>query len=292
MWIFTNREVVSIALLILLISWGLFYKNVRSQIPNFIKCLFAWKLVVVFLYAAIVFVGIMFLISKFISIDIYTIKDSIIWFFSIGLGLIFGNLNGSKFSKKEIINNVIIDPLKLTVLIQFLVSSYVFPIYVEVIQVPLLTIVVVCEAYSKDKKEYESANKVFNKIMALTGWYLLIYVVSCAIVDYKSIFTVKYLISYFLPTLLTLLYLPFAYIIVIISKYELQFLRYDRIDNKKLIGLLKLRVVLYAKFSIKKIDGLCSVLNYNYDGINTKNDIKEYIKSLKKDKSFYQKTEV
>jgi hypothetical protein len=33
------------------------------------------------------------------------------------------------------------------------VSSYVFPIYVEVIQVPLLTIVVVCEAYSKDKKE-------------------------------------------------------------------------------------------------------------------------------------------
>jgi len=100
------------------------------------------------------------------------------------------------------------------------------------------------------------------------------------------------LISYFLPTLLTLLYLPFAYIIVIISKYELQFLRYDRIDNKKLIGLLKLRVVLYAKFSIKKIDGLCSVLNYNYYGINTKNDIKEYIKSLKKDKSFYQKTEV
>jgi hypothetical protein len=282
MWIFTNREVVSIALLVIFISWGLFQKNVRSQIPSFIKCLFAWKLVVVFIYAVLVFVGIIFLISKIINFDIYTVKDSIVWFFSIGLGLIFGNINGSKFTKNEIINNVIIDPLKLTVLIQFLVSSYVFPIYIEIIQVPLLTVVVMCEAYSKNKKEYESANKVFHTIMALTGWYLIIYVVSCAIVDYKNIFTAKYWISYFLPTLLTLLYLPFAYIIVIISKYELQFLRYDRIDNRKLIGLLKLRVILYAKFSIKKIDGLCSVLNYNYYGINTKNDINEYIQSLKK----------
>jgi hypothetical protein len=282
MWIFTNREVVSIGLSIIFFSWGLLHKDVRSQIPKLLKSLFAWKLVVVFIYAAIIFIAIILLVSKVISVDIYIVKDSIIWFFSIGLGLIFGNLNGSKFSKKEIINNIIVNPLKITVLIQFLVSSYVFPIYYEIIQVPLLTLIVLCEAYSKNKKEYETVNRVLNKILVIAGWYLIIYVVTCAIVDYKNILSVKSLISYFLPTLLTLMYLPFAYVIVVISKYELQFIRYDRINNKKMISLLKLSVILYAKLSIKRIDGICSVLDYNYYEINNKNDIKEYIRCLKK----------
>ena len=53
------------------------------------------------------------------------------------------------------------------------------------------------------------------------------------------------------------------------------------LGNKKLIFYLKVRIILYAKLSLQKINGLCSVLNYNYYDINTKKDVNDYILILK-----------
>lgn len=281
MWIFSNREIVTIVLFFVFIVLAISYKNVRDEIPKLLKCMFAYKLVIVFVYAFCVFVSIIFIISKVIKYDLFLLKDSIFWFFTIGLGFIFGNINGSKFAKTEIVNNVIIDPLKLTVIFQFMVSSYVFPLLIETIQIPIITFLIILEVFSKGKKEYEPANKLFNTIISILGLYLIVYVIICAIKDYTNLFSIKTLISYFLPTIYTILFIPFAYFIVLLSKYETQFIRYNYISNKKLIFYLKVRIILYAKLSLQKINGLCSVLNYNYYDINTKKDVNDYILILK-----------
>jgi len=279
--IFSNREIASIIFFVGIIVFGLLHKNVRQTIPSLIKSMFAYKLVIVFSLTVILFVISLFLISRYIRITTGDMKDSIVWFFTVGLGLVLGNLNGDKFHKKEIFNNIIIAPIKFSVFLQYLLSTYVFPIYIELILVPVISLIVMCEIFSKGKKQYKTANQFFNRILVIVGLYIIIYVISYAIKDYKHFASAQTLVNYFLPTILTLIFLPFAYLIVIYSKYELQFIRYDRIKNASLVKYLKLRTILYAKFSLSKIDTLCSVYYYNYYEIETKENINEYIHSLK-----------
>lgn len=203
-------------------------------------------------------------------------KQTLIWTLSVGLGLLF---KITTFGSSEDFRAIIINSFRYTLLIEFIVNLHSFSIWIELIILPCLLFLAVMVAFAETKEEYKAIFKIFNSIF---NWALIsIFVVALynLIVDYQTAITYSSLIDMVLPSVLTVCFLPFVYLLTLYMTYESYFIYLDFMTNEKeRVKQLKRAILLHANFNIDKIFYIKKNLSKKaiYDGT----DLNAYVKSL------------
>jgi hypothetical protein len=117
--------------------------------------------------------------------------------------------------------------LKVTILIEFLVNLYVFPLPVELIFIPLGVLLAGTQAVSEGNVTLASAHKVVSFLLTALGLATVVYALSSAVRDFHGLVTWVHFEQFVMPLALTAAFAPFLYYVALWSTYEQVFIRMD-----------------------------------------------------------------
>ncbi len=228
-------------------------KKIRQGFIGVLKCFFNRKLrklwEIYFLYIGII--TLMF--SRFpIWKNIY-LKDIILWtlffFFSICMNAVAGEADEKYISK------VLKDNIRFTVVTEFLLSTFTFSLWVELIIIPIMTAITLLDVVAAQKSETVAVHKLLQSVIAFIGLCLVFQTVKVGIREYRELNMVDTLVSFFIPMVYLLFVTPLEYVFELYSKYEMLFIRmcFKEPRDKKVKRKRHLKVIKACGLSVRKI---------------------------------------
>lgn len=239
--------------LILAITVVFINKKTRNSALDVVKTACKKQLITPFL----IMIVYAFLLTSLFSITKFWewkyLKDILVWVLFVGVPVCFGAV--TKGLKKNYFKNMIIDNLKFIVLIEFLLSTFTFNFYVELIMIPFITFVYLLEAVANTDEELKTAKKIFSVFLAIIGFTVLGFTLNIAINDYRKLGVNETLVAFFIPFVLSILYVPIAYFFALYAKYEIIFFRvtWHKGWSKKQTRIRKCEIYKACRWSYKKL---------------------------------------
>lgn len=254
--LFNNREVASGLWLAVFLIWALSHDAVRGSLRNLLTAALKWKILFFFglmaLYTGVVVLGLN-------AIGFWTqdlAKDTILWF--LFSGLVFSFELVTEGGEKGIFKPVLRGSVRIIILIEFLIGAYTFALPVELILVPFVASVAATDALAKAKEKHADVAKVTTGLQVLIGLIIIISATARAVADLGNLATLDSLRQILLAPTLSLLLVPFLYVFVLITRYEVLFVRIGlgrELDNRvkryavlRLIGHLRLSISRVNRF--------------------------------------------
>lgn len=274
--IFSTRELsiliwISIGLIAIMFS-----SKMREGLGGVLKILFGTTILAI-LTALIVYVSlILFLLYKLELWNFSLLKDTLFWFFTTALVLLF-NINKAKTS--GYFKNIIKENIKWAIAVEFIVNFYTFSLLKELVLVPSMIFLASIQAVASTDKKNIQVSKLLGNILSFIGILLIAFIVYKTFTNYQEILTFHTLFSFLLPPFLTVLLIPFLYLLAIYMNYEELFVRIKFLTNdNKRKQLLKREILLVANINLSRLILISKNLNkFNwYHSTETKS----YIKSL------------
>lgn len=223
MSIFSSREIVAASFIIIVIIFAVSHKSIRPSVVSVIRAALSKQIVFPFLLM-IAYAGLLtFLFSLSSFWKWYYLKDIIIWVLFVGTPICFN----AALKDRDIyyFRNIITDNIKLAVLVEFLISTFTFPILVEILLQFMLLLLGMLQVYAGSKEEYASAKKLIDWLLAIIGLFVLAYSLIEAVKTYAELNSIDLFVSFITPLVFSVLYLPVAYLLAVYSKYQLLFIR-------------------------------------------------------------------
>jgi hypothetical protein len=254
--IFNNRE-IAIALWVMVISVYIFsadkMEEVRESFINLLSAFFVKQIMSV--------LGLMLI---YMSLTVYTmaevglwnvdqVKNTVFWGASVGFMSLF-KLESIK-KDKSFFKHSVLDNLKLLAVIQFIVGVYAFPLWVELLLVPVLVFIGGMRAVSETDKQYGKVKTFIDYVLSFFGLFVIAYTFYMLATNFGEFGQEKTLYDFIVPSLLTLFYLPFVFLMLVYSTYEQVFIRLGfAINDKSYRFLAKLYAVLLFNFQLSPLE--------------------------------------
>lgn len=251
--ILSTREWATIIWILIVLICILRNKKTRKSFLDIIKILFGKVLIKVWLITALYVFIISFVFSKTaIWAPIY-IKDIVIWYLTAGIIFCFNAV--SRESDERFILNVLKDNLKFTIIIEFIYSTFTFGLLVELLIIPIITILTIADAITEHKKEYHTVHKFIQYIFAVIGIWLFYETFKIGLRDYKELNILNTFVSFMIPIAYIILITPLEYAIELYSKYETLFFRisFKNSNDKKIIRKRKLLIIKECGLSVRNV---------------------------------------
>ncbi|MGB5217346.1 MAG: hypothetical protein WBN66_03510 [Smithella sp.] len=180
------------------------------------------------------------------------LKETILWILFTGVAMLFqlANQRNNNSIKRVLKNN-----LKLIILLEFIVNGYTFPLVIEIILFPIIIIVGSFPIMAKYDTKYVSTATYAKWVLSLVGTAIIINIVINIIPDYKNFISIDTLHDILLPLILTILLMPFIYILMIYIAYETLFvrLRIHLRDSDKLQKYAMKKIIIKCKLNLTRI---------------------------------------
>jgi hypothetical protein len=146
-------------------------------------------------------------------------NDTVVWFVTVGIGfyMSMGDVAKDGFFRKALKRAV-----GATVFVEVFLNLAVFPLPVELVLLPVLTLLTMLAVISESKSEYALAHRLVNGVLSLLGIGFFVYVSVRLIGDLDADHTMRALA---LPVWLTLGAVPLIYVVGLWSAYQLAFIR-------------------------------------------------------------------
>lgn len=224
--IFNNRE-IAIGFWLLAISIYVFLSpkmvKVRSSFRLLLSMLFVKQILSVFSLIVLYMAFVIYFLSEIDLWNAEQIKNTIFWCVSVGFMSLF-KIESIK-TDKSFFKNSVIDNLKLLAILQFVVGVYTFPIWIEILLVPVLALISAMLAIAENEKKYHQVKNLLKYCLAIYGLILILYTLYMLMTDFGEFGNKKTAYDFFVPQLLTIFYLPFIFFMLIYSTYEQVFVR-------------------------------------------------------------------
>ncbi|MCX6327528.1 MAG: hypothetical protein NT144_12900 [Bacteroidia bacterium] len=274
--ILSTRELSLIFWTVIILIAIMFNKNMRSALGGFVKQLFDYKIGAILIILTFYILGFIFALSFLTIWDLSFLKDTIFWFLTVAMVLFF-TLNDA--TDPNYIRNILKQSFKGTMVLEFVVNFYTFNLLVELILMPIIIIVVMTQAYSQTDEKYNVVNKFLQRLLAVIGWAFLIIVTFKTFTNYPDFFTKRNLLSFLLPPIMTILLIPFLYLVAIYINYETHFVRIDfMLNDLKKRKLLKRKILCFVNINLNRLISVSKKFN-KFDLYQT-DDPESYIRSL------------
>lgn len=228
-------------------------KKIRQGFIGVLKCFFNRKLrklwEIYFLYIGII--TLMF--SRFpIWKNIY-LKDIILWTFFSGLTICMNAVAGE--ADEKYISKVLKDNIRFTVVTEFLLSTFTFSLWVELIIIPIMTAITLLDVVAAQKSETVAVHKLLQSVIAFIGLCLVFQTVKVGIREYRELNVTNTLVSFFIPIVYLLLVTPLEYAFELYSKYEMLFIQmhFKEPSDKMVRRKRHLKVIKVCGLSVKRI---------------------------------------
>jgi hypothetical protein len=258
---FNNRELAVSIWILFVVIWCVSYSKVRKPFFQVIKAFFAWKLtfsyMLMFTYIACVIWGL-----KAIAVwKIDHIPLTFLWCVCVAFVMLF---NFQKANDQDFFRDSIKDNIKVLVFLEFFLNLHVFK-----------------KAIAERNKEYEIVNKLLNYILISTGSLLIFYAAYMMVADFKIFATLQNLESFYIPILLSILFIPFVYIAALLAAYETFFIRLQFfVPEKSVLRYAKLKTILSIQYNLWKLNKWSDYINKNWR-FKSKKEVKEAVAGFK-----------
>ena len=280
---FNNRELAVSIWILFAIIWCVSYSKIRKSSFQLIKAFFAWKLTLSYI---LMFTYIAFEIWVLKVVAIWKIDHialTVLWCVCVAFVMLF---NFQKANDQKFFKNSVKDNIKGLVFLEFFVNLYVFNFWIEFMIVPISAIIGGMKAIAERNKEYEIVDKLLNFILVAAGLFLLFYVSYNVVTDFENFATIQNLESFYMPILLSILFIPFVYIAALIASYETLFARLQFfVPDKEVLRYAKLKTILSIQFNLSKLNRWSDYINKNWRFKNRK-EVKEAVAAFKQVPTF------
>lgn len=279
--VFNNREIALIFWLIIIFGYGILSTSLRSSIFGLIKVVFSKHIMkllgLMSLYLYILVLG----LQRFGLWDLSLLKDTILWFFLSGVGLVINSVT-LRSEDDKIFIKIFKDNFKVIVVLEFFVSFYTFSFPVELVLLPSIVFVSAVSAVASLDIENLPVQKLANWVLTLFGIWIFWHASKEAPLHSFDVLGVAALKQFLLPFLLTLFFLPFVYLSVVYASYESLFIRIDLAQekNKFLNRYLKNKVRQSCWVSFFKINKVSKLLSPEIWSMESPNEVDDFFKKL------------
>lgn len=254
--IFNNRE-IAIAVWLLVISVYVLLSpkmvEVRSSFRHLLSTFFVRQIMSVLGFMA---AYMMFVVYFLYEMDLWNteqIKNTIFWCVSVGFMSIFKIESIKK--DKSFFKHLVLDNLKLLAILQFVVGVYTFPVWIEILLVPVLVLISAMTAIAEMDKKHHQVKVILEYCLSIFGVILIVYTLYMLATSFDEFANEKNAYDFFVPPLLTLFYLPFVFFILVYSTYEQVFIRLKfSIANKLHRNLAKIYALVLLNLRLSLLD--------------------------------------
>lgn len=216
--------------------------GVRRSIPSLVKSLLQpailGSILLLAAYVALVVWGLQ--VIGFWNAGL--LKDTVLWFLLVGVVAPFSLIGKDEVS---LVRLLVVDNVKIFVLLEFLVNVYTFSLPVELIIIPTMTLVAMMDVVAEQQPESANVSKLLKGVQAVFGLIVLTYVVWRAVADYQALASLESVRQVVLPLVLSIAYVPAAFMFSVWIEYDNLFLRL-RVGREKSTGFeryAKLRLI-------------------------------------------------
>ena len=225
-----NREVAVLVWTGLVLVWMCTKTELRASLWNLIKVFTtAASLLLTALGYFVWVAGLVFLAAKAGIWKSEMLNDTVIWAVA-SFAFLFRSeqvLSGDHFLRRKAAA-----ALRATILVEVFVNLVVFPLPLELVLVPFVTVLTMVSAFSGLKPEFEPAAKLTNSVLGWIGFSLLAYVAISLTSDPGQISETTGF-RFLLPVWLSLGVLPYIYIVALYLGYDSAFrrIKYNSADR-------------------------------------------------------------
>ena len=203
--------------------WMLTQREIRKSLWNVIKILLGKNLRHFFLIIALYVAGITMIFYQLPFWNNIYLKDIILWTLFSGLTICMNAVAGE--ADEKYISKVLKDNIRFTVVTEFLLSTFTFSLWVELIIIPIMTAITLLDVVAAQKSETVAVHKLLQSVIAFIGLCLVFQTVKVGIREYRELNMVDTLVSFFIPMVYLLFVTPLEYVFELYSKYEMLFIR-------------------------------------------------------------------
>ena len=228
-------------------------KKARKSFIEVLKCFFGRKIrmlwEIYFLYIGII----TFLFSRLPIWESIYLKDIIIWTLFSGLTICINAVAGE--ADEKYILKVLKDNIRFTMVTELLLSTFTFSFWVELIIIPITTVIVLFDTVAEHKSDAIAVHKLLQDVMAFAGLCVILQTVRVGILEYRELNVINTLVSFFIPIVYLLLVTPLEYAFEQYSKYEMLFIQmhFKEPSDKMVQRKRHLKVIKVCGLSVKRI---------------------------------------
>ncbi|MCU0350350.1 MAG: hypothetical protein MUF43_05900 [Flavobacterium sp.] len=227
--IFNNREIALLFWIALIVLAVLLSKLRKSLVPIF-KMLTGKMFLIIFSLIGAYLYGIILLLQNLEIWQSSNLKDVLFWLFSVGLILVF-KINEAK--SNAYFKGIFLSAIKWTIVLEFIVNLYSFSLFKEIIILPILVFLAMTQAVVEMDEKHKVVSKFLQNVIAIAGLSIFSYSLYKTIVNFDDVLTFQNLVSFLLPSAITVLFIPFVYFLTLYSTYESYFIHLDFMTVKK-----------------------------------------------------------
>ena len=178
---------------------------------------------------------------------------------------------------------IIFDNIKITIIVVFIVNVYTFSLVIELFLVPIVSFIVLYNVYAGRDEKNSNIVDLMNGLLIIIVIIILIYFIANVVSDYKNFVGLDTLRKFLLPPLLTFLFLPFIYFLLLFCTYEQLFvqMKIGCKKSKKLKRYAKIKIFKHCLLSLKSVKKFSSVNRFKLMQIRNKEDVDNMIKDSK-----------
>ena len=228
-------------------------KKARKSFIEVLKCFFGRKIrmlwEIYFLYIGII----TFLFSRLPIWESIYLKDIIIWTLFSGLTICINAVAGE--ADEKYILKVLKDNIRFTMVTELLLSTFTFSFWVELIIIPITTVIVLFDTVAEHKSDAIAVHKLLQDVMAFAGLCVILQTVRVGILEYRELNVINTLVSFFIPIVYLLFVTPLEYAFELYSKYEMLFIQmhFKEPSDKMVRRKRHLKVIKVCGLSVKRI---------------------------------------
>ena len=251
---FNNREIAVAFWLVVIFIWSLTKKDVRSSFSALLKTLFTWKIILP-LTGMLAYIALCIaLLARANFWHWSNLKDTLLWTIGSAFGLFLRSNEAG--GDEKFFRSAVYENLKFVAMLEFVVNMYTFPLWVEIVFVPLVALMVLINEYAKWKEEegFDKVRSFSAGLLGIIGIGVLAFTIRQVVGDLREFATTQMLFDLVLPFVLTSFLLPFIYMMALLIQYETLFMRIDFFTpDKSLSRYAKLKVFLSCNFHLYRL---------------------------------------
>jgi hypothetical protein len=227
--IFNNREIALLIWLAVIVLAVLFSKLRKTLVP-IVKILTSKMFLIIFSLIGAYLFGIILLLRNLEVWQTSNLKDVLFWLFTVGLILVF-KINDAK--SNAYFKGIFLSAIKWTITLEFVVNFYNFSLFTEIVILPVLVFLAMTQAVAEMDDKHKVVSKFLQNVIAIAGLSIFCYSLYKTIINFEAVLTFQNLVSFLLPSTITILFIPFVYFLALYSTYESYFIHLDFMTVKK-----------------------------------------------------------
>lgn len=261
--LFNTREIALFLWSIVILIWILKKMGSLNDFKKVLSAFFS-DIIITPIFLSIIYAEIIILILALLDYwELKFLKDTFFWFIGSAIISIF-NATKATENPNYFIKNIL-DNIKFIIAFEFITNFYTLPLLWEIILLPILLVISLAD-HIFDYQKQVTSKKFTTGILTIFGIFLFSFSITKLVKDFDSFATLNTLKIFLLPIILTVLFVPFTYLLAVYIKYENMFIFVGfRFKNKKKeFNKIKWRIFKFCLFNLNKQIELRRVQSFSY----------------------------